>query len=161
MIEPASGTSDAVFTVSLDKVPEKESVTVDFATQDATAKAGRDYQAVQGTLTFAPGETSKQIAVPVIGGLARGPHDVFTVKLSNPVNETLNPSLKVGMATILPTPWLAISDASVVQGASGTSQAVFEVTLDPPTSIKSSPFSTARRTAPPRPAPTSRRPAAR
>ncbi|SIN77733.1 Right handed beta helix region [Singulisphaera sp. GP187] len=132
MIEPASGTANAVFTVSRDQNHSNESAKVDFATQDATAKAGQDYQAVRGTLTFAPGETSKEIAVPIIGGLARGPHDVFTVNLTNPVNDTLNPSLKVGMATILPTPWLSIGDVSVVAGESGATNAVFQVTLDPP-----------------------------
>lgn len=132
MIEPPSGTADAVFTVSRDQTHRSEAATVDFATEDATAKAGRDYQAVRGTLSFAPGETSKEIAVPIIGGLARGPHDVFTVNLSNPVNETLNPSLRVGMATILPTPWLSIGDVSVAEGESGTTNAVFQVTLDPP-----------------------------
>ncbi|WP_406699610.1 Calx-beta domain-containing protein [Singulisphaera sp. Ch08] len=132
LIEPPSGTADAVFTVSLDRPNQNESVKVDFATQDATAKAGQDYQAVRGTLTFAPGETAKKIAVPIIGGLARGPHDAFTVNLTNPVNETLHPSLKVGMGTILPTPWLSIGDVSVVEGEAGTTNAVFKITLDPP-----------------------------
>src|SRR4051812_48387371 len=57
MIEPPSGTADAVFKVSLDQ-DHQEPVKVDFRTDDATAKAGKDYQAVSGTLTFAPGETS-------------------------------------------------------------------------------------------------------
>ncbi|AGA29090.1 Calx-beta domain-containing protein [Singulisphaera acidiphila] len=149
MIEPASGTANAVFTVSRDQTHLKESATVDFATQDATAKAGKDYQEVHGTLTFAPGETSKEIAVPIIGGLAREPHDMFTVNLTNPVNETLNPSLRVGIATILPTPWLSIGDVSVIEGDSGTTNAVFKVTLDPsnPDQIVSVPYSTVDGTA--------------
>lgn len=40
-------------------------VTVDYGTQDGTAEAGTDYTAVSGTLTFAPGETSKTIEVPL------------------------------------------------------------------------------------------------
>lgn len=132
MIEPPSGTEDAVFKVSLDQAHPDQTVTVDFRTDDATAKAGKDYQAVQGTLSFAPGETSKEIAVPIVGGLARGPHDMFTVTLSNPVNDTLHASLKVGTGTILPTPWLSVGDATVSAGANGTTDAVFQVTLDPP-----------------------------
>ena len=41
-------------------------VTVDWATADGTAKAGEDYLADAGTLTFAPGETEKTVAVAVL-----------------------------------------------------------------------------------------------
>ena len=40
-------------------------VTVDFATRDHGAKAGEDYTATSGTLTFAATETSKTITVPI------------------------------------------------------------------------------------------------
>ena len=43
-----------------------ETVTVDFATADGTAAAGWDYTAVEGTLTFAPGETEKTVSVEVL-----------------------------------------------------------------------------------------------
>src|SRR5262245_2796876 len=62
MIDPPSGNADAVFTVQLDQPDDGQTVTVDFRTQDATARAGTDYQATSGTLTFAPGETSKTIS---------------------------------------------------------------------------------------------------
>ena len=43
-------------------------MTVDYATADGTATtAGQDYLATSGTLTFAPGETTKTITVEVIG----------------------------------------------------------------------------------------------
>ena len=38
-----------------------DTVTVDYATADATAQAGEDYTAAVGTLTFAPGETAQTI----------------------------------------------------------------------------------------------------
>ena len=44
--------------------------TVNFATSDGTAKAGIDYVATSGTLTFAPGETSKTVTVSVINDVA-------------------------------------------------------------------------------------------
>ena len=40
-------------------------VTVDFQTVDAAATSGSDYTAVNGTATFADGETSKTISVPI------------------------------------------------------------------------------------------------
>jgi len=53
-------TANAVFTVALSNAYSKP-VTVNYATADAGAVAGSDYQAVSGTLTFAPGETTKTI----------------------------------------------------------------------------------------------------
>ena len=39
-------------------------MTVGYTTVDGTAQAGSDYQATSGTLTFNPGETSKDVTVP-------------------------------------------------------------------------------------------------
>ena len=52
----------ATFTVTLAGTTLR-TVTVSFNTTDGTAKAGSDYAARTGTLTFAPGEKSKTIAV--------------------------------------------------------------------------------------------------
>ena len=41
-------------------------VTVDYATSDGTAKAGIDYTATAGTLTFGAGETSRSFTVPIL-----------------------------------------------------------------------------------------------
>ena len=45
---------ELVFTVSLNTPSDRE-ITVDYATADDTAKAGEDYVAVSGTVTFEPG----------------------------------------------------------------------------------------------------------
>ena len=64
--EGDSGQTAVVFHVTLSQ-PSSREVSVNFATQDGTAKAGDDYEAVSGTLTFAPGETDKTITVLVNG----------------------------------------------------------------------------------------------
>lgn len=56
-------------------------VTVSFATANGTA-VGTDYFAVSGTLTFAPGETSKTISVVAKTNAAIEPDEVFYVNLS-------------------------------------------------------------------------------
>src|SRR5262249_40757605 len=66
-------------------------VTVSYVTGAAgdTASAGVDYTSASGTLTLAPGETSKTIAVSVLGDLVDEPDESFTLRLSNPGNATL------------------------------------------------------------------------
>ena len=59
-------------------------VSVDYATADGSALAGADYTSTSGTLTFADGETTKNVLVPVAeDALAEGPES-FTFTLSNP-----------------------------------------------------------------------------
>jgi len=61
-----------------------------------TAIAGLDYVPVSGTLTFAPGENSQVISVPVLqDNLFEGP-ETFTIQLINAVNGTLLNSAAIG-----------------------------------------------------------------
>jgi ELWxxDGT repeat protein len=58
-------------------------VTVAWRTADAAARAGRDYTASNGTVTFAPGETQKTVAVPLLDDAEPGAVRAFTVRLDN------------------------------------------------------------------------------
>ena len=58
------GVSTAVLTVTL-SAPSVQPVTVAYASHDGTATAGRDYTAISGTLTFAPGEQNKELSLPI------------------------------------------------------------------------------------------------
>nr|WP_320022325.1 Calx-beta domain-containing protein [uncultured Draconibacterium sp.] len=80
--EGSSGNTDLTFTVSLDKAGIAP-ITVDYATSDGTAEAGSDYTSVSGTLTFASGETSKSVIVPISGDNILEADESFTVTLSN------------------------------------------------------------------------------
>ncbi len=80
--EGDSGTTNARFTVTLSS-PSSKPVTVDYATSDGTGRAGSDYDAVSGTLTFAAGETSKTIDVPVHGDTIAAGNRTFFVTLRN------------------------------------------------------------------------------
>ncbi|MFN8495673.1 MAG: Calx-beta domain-containing protein [Caldilineaceae bacterium] len=64
-------------------------VTVNYATSDGTAKAPADYTASSGTLTFAPGDTSKTLSVATVNDTLSEPNETFTLALSNLVNATM------------------------------------------------------------------------
>jgi hypothetical protein len=87
-LEGASGTSQMIFIVSLDRRSEFP-VTVSFSTVDGTAKAGADYLSRSGVLTFAPGITSLPLAVTIYGDRVRESNERFTVRLSGPLNSSI------------------------------------------------------------------------
>ena len=97
-------TGSTVFTVSL-SVPSGQLVSVAYATTDGTATQSANYTATSGTLIFAPGETSKQVAVAVKGVLAQ-PTVAFTLNLSSAVNASLAQAVATGtiVTTSTPTP---------------------------------------------------------
>jgi hypothetical protein len=125
--EGNSGTSNAILTVSLSSATT-EPITVNYATSNGTAIAGSDYTATSGTLTFAPGATSQTIAIPVIGDTLSENDETFFVNLSNPSNGAIVDNF----ATVTITndePTLSIDDVTIIEGNSGTSNAIFTVRL--------------------------------
>src|SRR6266511_3521517 len=64
--EGNAGTVSADFTVNLNAASGR-AVSVGYATADGTAAAVSDYQPRSGTLIFAAGQTTQQVAVPVNG----------------------------------------------------------------------------------------------
>jgi hypothetical protein len=135
LTEGNSGTKNAVFTVNLSSA-STQTVKVNYATANGTAVAGSDYTATSNTLTFAPGQTSQTISVPVIGDTITEANETFTVNLATPTNATISDAQGVGtivnddLAVVLPQ--LSINDVSLTEGNSGTSNAVFTVKLSTP-----------------------------
>ncbi len=78
--EGNSGTKPQTFAVTL-SAASTNTVTVDWTTADSTAVAA-DYVAASGTLTFAPGQTSKTITVQVKGDTTVEPTETYKVILS-------------------------------------------------------------------------------
>ncbi|HEY5723339.1 MAG TPA: Calx-beta domain-containing protein [Allosphingosinicella sp.] len=95
--EGDSGVSYVSFTVSLSFAPTGP-VTIDYSTADGTALAGSDYVASSGQISFAAGETSKTVTVPVIADTRPESAEAFTLTLSNPSGATLGDAS--GTATI-------------------------------------------------------------
>ena len=78
--EAAGATLDFEVTLS---APAPGPVTVDYRTVDASAKAGADYAARQGTLTFRAGETMKTVSVTVLDDAHDEGREILVLTLDN------------------------------------------------------------------------------
>ncbi len=78
----------SLITVSLSN-PSDRSVSVNYATSNVSAIAGTDYTPTTGKLTFAAGETSKTIAVPILNNDLNEANETFEITLSTPINATI------------------------------------------------------------------------
>ncbi len=127
--EGNSGTSNLTFVVTLSQASGK-SVSVSYATVNGTAVAGQDYQAVSGTLTFGPGETSRQVLVPVTGDTTFETDEAFQFALSSPVNSVVADGTEQGtISNDDARPSISIANAQVTEGNTGDAQLVFTITL--------------------------------
>ncbi len=108
------------------------SLTVNFIVTGQTATAGLDFAPTQGTLTFADGETSKTFTVPLIEDNLDEQTETANLMLSTSGDLDTLGSLNTAVLYIVDNdapPSLSISDASVTEGNSGTTNATFTVSL--------------------------------
>ena len=127
--EPDNGTATVTFIVSLSAASAK-AIAVNYSTLDGTAVAGSDYTTNQGTLVFAPLETSKTISVSVIGDTIDEFDESFFLNLANATNATIADAQ--GAGTILDNdapPTLTINDKTITEGDLGTQIMTFTVSL--------------------------------
>ena len=97
------------FRVTLSRAAERR-VSVSYHTEDGTATAGSDYEAVSGTLIFAVGETAKTVTVATLDDVIDDDGEILTLRLSSYSGAYLEDSEATG--TIhnndpLPQGWLA------------------------------------------------------
>ncbi|KQM69470.1 hypothetical protein ASE74_05645 [Pedobacter sp. Leaf216] len=133
--DEASG--NATFTVTLSKAIQN-SFTVDYATVDGTAKAGTDYTAKNGTITFPAGSAAGAIqtfTVAITNDNVVEPSETFSATLSNPIGNI------VTIATATATATITDNDTSVATITAGTAgnengpvNGTFNVTLSNPSS---------------------------
>ena len=109
-----------------------------------TATAGKDYTAAKGSITFAPGETSKTIDVTVLGDTEVEGDETFTVKWTGWENVWLAHYSKTGTirnddedSPVEPPeeeddPYLGLDSPSVQEGDSGTTTMTFTARLTDP-----------------------------
>lgn len=133
VVEGSAGTTQLMFMVTL-SAPSTTPVTVAYGTADGTAHAGADYAALTGTLTFAPGETSKMVHVAVNGDVVVEGDETLTLTLSAPTGATIGDGSATGTITnddvAPPLPTLSVGDITFAEGSEGApGQGMFLITL--------------------------------
>jgi uncharacterized protein (TIGR03437 family) len=86
--EGNSGTKTLDFTVKL-SMPVLQPVNVNYGTAAGTATSPSDYASASGTLTFAPGETTKTIGITINGDVLVEADESFFVNLSGATNAAI------------------------------------------------------------------------
>ena len=129
--EGNSGTTQATFAIALSGA-SAQSVSLSFATANGTATAGSDYVATSGTVTFAPGELEKPVVVLVNGDTVDEAQETFFLDISNVQNATVSQGRGTGFILDDDGPTIAINNASVLEGNTGTKAATFTLTLSGP-----------------------------
>ena len=123
------------FAVTL-SAPSSRQVTVAYETAEGTAKAGEDYDAAEGTLTFAAGETGKTIEVFVRNDILDELDETFTLQLLEATNAALARGRETATGTIAdnddPPPLSVGGDNRVESAGSST----FRVGLGWPSSLE-------------------------
>ena len=88
VVEGNIGMTGATLTVRLSHAVVAP-VTVKYGTSEGIARAGQDFEAASGTVTFAAGEVAKPVTVKVVGDGTKERSEVFGVTLSTPTNATI------------------------------------------------------------------------
>jgi PKD repeat protein len=133
------GAGSATVTITLNTASASP-VSVDVATADHTAVAPDDYAVVSATLTYAPGETSQHIQVPIVDDALDEVNQSLTLTLRNPANAWLGSPASARL-TILdddgplaaftpPTYSVSESGGQVIITVSLSAASVQTVTLD-------------------------------
>ncbi|HEY8668228.1 MAG TPA: Calx-beta domain-containing protein, partial [Tepidisphaeraceae bacterium] len=112
--------------------------TVDYATVNGTARFEHgDYTSAQGTLTFAAGETSKDVSITILDDAEAEPTETFTVVLSNATGAAAvdQPDTEtVAIADDDSLPAISAGDVAAAISSAGN-QAIFTVSLSAPAAI--------------------------
>ena len=127
VVEGDSGTTDAIFTVELARSYDTP-VTVGYATAAPAetpdgieaATADQDFIPASGLLTFAPGQTSQQVVVSVLGDTDVEPAEVFDLKIYAVVLSNAGMTAAATAIAAATAPSNAVPTDVVLASATGT-----------------------------------------
>ena len=97
--EGDTGSVTLDFTVALDRAAAAAAVSVDWATSDGSARAGEDYTAGSGTVTFNAGDVRRTVTVTVAGDTVDEPNETLAVTLSGASGAEIGDGVATGTIT--------------------------------------------------------------
>jgi hypothetical protein len=104
-----------VFTVS-PPAPSTVPLQVHAGTQNGTAKAGEDYEAISVDLKFKRGETQRTVRVRIVGDRLTEPQEAFSLILGQPLDAVMRPT------TITPVPAPSVATDTCIRMLGGISR---------------------------------------
>jgi len=131
VVEGNSGSTNMVFTITMSN-PSSSTISVPFSLADGSANVGSDYQTNSGSFTVIPGAITAQLSIGINGDVSVEPDETFFVNLGATTGATVADSQGVGTIINddgLASPGISISNVTLAEGNSGTSNANFTVSL--------------------------------
>ena len=116
--------------ITLSSASEK-TIRIDYATQSTGSASAADYQSVDSFVSFAPGDLSKTVTVPIIDDALSEGNETFEVVIDNTTNATVATGLGTATVTITDDegiPQISIAGATVSEAA-GTVTLTVQQTL--------------------------------
>lgn len=115
--------------------PASQEVSVFCGAYNGTARWDQDFARTSSSVKFSPGEVSKPFTVALIGDSIIEADETFSVILSNAANPQavqLADGQAIGTIRNDDFPVVSINDITITEGNTGTTNAVFNVTLAQP-----------------------------
>jgi hypothetical protein len=130
-LAPTSGTMTATFTVTLSP-SSGSTVGVNYQTSDGSALQGTHYNAAAGTLSFAPGVTTKTVSVTIKADPTQFSDVYFFLNLNTQTPAGIviqRSSANAYIETSAFSPMISVASGTITKPASGTITEPFTVTL--------------------------------
>ena len=118
LVEGNIGTKQAVFEVTLSR-PSDQDITLNYTTIDGTARAGQDYTAKSGSITFKAGQTIAAVAVDVSGDFARETSETFSLSVTPNGFIQNGTEDSIGIATIIADEIIGTNGRDTLIGTDG------------------------------------------
>jgi hypothetical protein len=135
-VSEGNSSTTLMFPVTLD-VASAFTVSASLQTSDGTASAGVDYASASPTVTFAPGETAKLVAVTVHGDTTEESDETLFLTITSATGATIGTATGQGIIVNDDPPTLSVGDVAVVEGTGGSTTASFTITRSSPSAMVS------------------------
>lgn len=128
-IEEGSGGSPGFVVVPVTlSAPADGPVVVRYLTQNGSAIAGQDFVAQRGSVVFAPGTSTQEIRIEIVGDRRVEADETFTLRLFDATGATIQDAR--GTVTIANDDGLSVTDVMAIEGTAGApGSLVFTVRL--------------------------------